>query len=259
MPTQQKVSSLYAFLAPLAVFVGGLVLWWVLYALHKLPPVVFPSPTDVWHGFVEEIRAHRLWQDIVISLWRIAVGFSLAVALGIPMGLWLGHSLRVRVALLPIINFFRNLSPLAWIGFAITWFGVGDAPAVFLIFLAVFFPLAVAVASAVCAIPDVYFRVAQDFGIRGLRRITLITLPAITPQLITALRVTLGIAWVVIVAAEMVGTRSGLGFAIYDDRNALRSDLLVVHMVVIGIIGVLMDKFVLLLTKAPSVQWGYRA
>lgn len=258
MRHQSKPSIVFAIFAPIVLFLCAFGLWWALCDLHKLPATVFPTPKDVWHGFKEELHSQRLWQDIIVSLWRVAAGFSLAVALGIPMGLWLGHSPWVRTALLPIINFFRNLSPLAWIGFAITWFGVGDPPAIFLIFLSVFFPMAVAVSSAVAAIPEVYFRVAHDFGIRGLRRITLVTLPAITPQLITALRVTLGIAWVVLVAAEMVGTRSGLGFAIYDDRNALRQDLLVVHMVVIGLIGVFMDKFVMLLSKAPSVQWGYR-
>src|SRR5213592_4758928 len=107
----------------------------------------------------------------------------LAVVLGVPVGLWLGHHVRSRFALLPGINFFRSLSPLAWIPFAILWFGIGDPPAIFNIFMASFFPLALATTSAVAAIPSVYFRVAEDYGIRGSEMLRRITLPAILPEL----------------------------------------------------------------------------
>ena len=96
----------------------------------------------------------------------------IAVVLGIPMGLWLGQKLAARLAFLPIINFFRNLSPLAWMPFAILWFGVGDSAAIFLIFLAAFFPVALATMAAVANIPAVYFRVAQNYGLRGSEKLT---------------------------------------------------------------------------------------
>ena len=158
---------------------------------------------------------------------------------------------------MPADNFFRNLSPLAWIPFAILWFGVGDAPTSFLIFLATVFPIALATVAAVAGIPSVYFRVARDYGLTGSRLLTEVMLPAIMPQVITALRVTAGLAWVVVVAAEMIAGRDGLGFAVWDARNGLRMDLLVVAMVAIGLIGIAIDRLLVRLTRVPSVRWGY--
>ncbi len=156
-----------------------------------------------------------------------------------------------------LINFFRSLSPLAWIPFAILWFGIGDLPTVFLIFMASFFPLVLATVAAVANIPSVYFRVAGDYGFSGTEVLTKVTLPAVAPQVITSLRVTAGLAWLVVVAAEMIAGRAGLGFAIWDARNGLRMDLLVCGMIVIGVIGIVIDRILLQLTKIPSVRWGY--
>src|SRR5579862_159886 len=243
--------------APFLVAAAALLLWQALCTLHLLPHAMFPTPHDVVLGFEEEIRAGRLFNDLIASLWRVAIGFGLAVLLAVPFGLWIGSSMRARQALMPAINFMRSLSPIAWLGFAVVWFGLGDRPAIFLIFLSVFFPLAVTVGSAVATIPAVYFRVARDYGIEGRELLARVVLPAIMPQLITALRVAIGVSWVVLVAAEMVAGRDGLGYAIQDDRNGLRQDLLVVHMIVIGLVGIVLDRLLLRLTRVPSVRWGY--
>lgn len=225
--------------------------------LALVPPAVFPSPARVLAGFAEEIRTGRLFNDIVVSLFRVGMGFFAAVLIGIPLGLLLGLHPRLRRSLNPAINFFRSLSPLAWIPFAILWFGIGDLPAIFLIFLASVFPLTMATMVAVCGIPSVYFRVAYEHRLAGWEMMRRVTLPAVLPELITALRVTVGLAWLVVVAAEMVAGRDGLGFAIMDARNGLRTDLVVVGMVVIGTIGVVLDRLLTGLTQVPSVRWGY--
>jgi len=244
-------------LLPVAVVLSLLLVWYVLSLKGVFPPSMFPTPLEVWQGFGEEWRAGRILRDVGASLFRVTTGFGLAVVLGLPLGLVLGRNGAARGALLPGVNFFRNLSPLAWIGFAILWFGIGHKAAIFLIFLATFFPLVLATTAAVAGIPAVYFRVGQDFGFRGMKLLTQITLPAIMPQLITALRVTVGIGWVVVVAAEMTGAQEGLGYAIWDARNGLRPDLLVVEMIVIGTIGVLLDWLLVRLTRIRSVRWGY--
>jgi len=243
----------------LAILVAAtaLVLWQILSHLKVFPPSVVPSPAEVLQTLGEELASGRLFDDIIASLFRVGVGFGLAVALGVPAGLWLGLQPVARAAFLPGINFFRSLSPLAWIPFAILWFGIGDKPAMFLIFMACFFPLVLATLSAVANIPAVYFRVAQDFGLRGSALLWEVTLPAVMPQLITALRVTAGLAWLVVVAAEMIAGRDGLGFLIWDARNGLRMELLVAGMVVIGAIGMLLDRVLLRLTHLPQVRWGY--
>ena len=244
-------------LLPIGVTIGAILLWAALSYLRVFPESAFPSPLAVARGFAEEVRNGRLFNDIVASLFRVTTGFALAVALGLPLGLILGRGSRARAALLPAVNFFRNLSPLAWIPFAILWFGIGDIPSIFLIFMASFFPVVIATIAAVASIPSVYFRVAEDYHFSRTELLTHVTLPSIAPEVITALRVTAGLAWVVVVAAEMIAGRDGLGFAIWDARNGLRMDLLVAGMIVIGMIGVMIDRLLVQLTKIPSVRWGY--
>jgi NitT/TauT family transport system permease protein len=255
---------------PVALLVGAVAVWQGAYSLHRYPDSIFPSPQAVLLGFGQEIRSGRFAEDLVASLYRVAIGFLLAVVLGVPLGLWLGHHLRGRqartgggktpgwgAALLPYVNFFRFLSPLAWIPFAIIWFGIGDSPAIFIIFQASFFLIVLATTAAVANIPAVYFQVARDYGLKGTELLTRVTLPAIMPQVITALRVAAGVAWLVVVAAEMIGVKEGLGFAIWDARNGLRNDLLVCAMISLGLIGIALDRLLLLLTRMPSVRWGY--
>ncbi|GAB4453290.1 MAG: ABC transporter permease [Armatimonadaceae bacterium] len=231
---------------------------WALLAVAKVfPPSAFPSPWEVVRTFGGEVRSGTLFNDIVASLFRVSVGFLLSAAIGIPLGLWMGLYEPVRSGLLPLLNYLRALSPLAWIPFAILWFGVGDSSAIFLICMAAVFPLALATLAGVANIPRVYFRASRDYGLTGRKLLTEVTLPAILPQIITALRVVAGLCWLVVVAAEMIAGRDGLGYLIWDARNGLRMDRLVVGMIVIGVLGVLIDRVLLQLTRLPSVRWGY--
>jgi len=246
--------------APFLALAGPILLvlvWAAVASLGVFPESLFPTPLAVARAFVQEWRSGRLVEDSIASLFRVSAGFLLAVALGVPLGLLLGHSARVRAALLPLVNFFRSLSPLAWIPFAILWLGIGDPPAIFLIFMAAFFPVVLSPGAAVASIPSVYFRVARDLGIEGAGLLREVTLPAIAPQVITTLRVTAGLSWLVVVAAEMIAGRDGLGFAVWDARNGLRIDLLAASMVVIGLIGVALDRLLVRLSPIPSVRWGY--
>jgi NitT/TauT family transport system permease protein len=234
-----------------------LTLWSVLSLTAILPPTIVPSPFIVANSFFLELNSGRLIEDLIASLFRITTGYALAVITGIPMGLWLGLNPTRQAAILPFVNFFRNLSPLTWIPFAILWFGIGDLPAIFLIFMTAFFPLVLATVAAVASIPATYFRVANEYKLNSREILLQITLPAIQPQIITALRMTAGLSWLVLVAAEMIAGRDGLGYAVWDARNGLRIDLLIVQMLVIGTMGIVIDKILLRLTKNPRVQWSY--
>jgi len=242
---------------PVVVLLGALLVWYLVAYFDLFPAYALPSPGAVFKSFQEELETGRLANDIVASLWRVAVGFVTSVILGVPVGLWLGQHLHARNAFVPMLNFFRFLSPLAWIPFAILWFHIGDKPAVFLIFMATFFPLALATMAAVASIPTIYFRVAKDYHYKGIDLLTKVTFPAVLPQIITALRVSYGIAWVVIVAAEMVGCQDGLGYGIWEARNGLRLDAAVCYMIVIGLLGMGIDRLLAQLTKLPGVRWGY--
>jgi NitT/TauT family transport system permease protein len=232
-------------------------IWYLVCRFHLAPTYDIPSPYAAWLAGVDEIRAGRLLNDVVASLFRVAVAFTASAVLGIPFGLWLGQHAGARRAFVPLLNFFRALSPLSWIPFAILWFHIGDKPAIFLIFMSTFFPIALATMAAVANIPSIYFRVARDYNYTGWELLTKVTFPAVLPQIITSLRVAFGISWVVIVAAEMVGCQDGLGYAIWDARNGLRLDIAVCYMVVIGVLGMGFDRLLAQLSKLPNVRWGY--
>jgi NitT/TauT family transport system permease protein len=218
---------------------------------------LFPSLQETVRGGVEIARTGELLRHVVASLYRVALGFLLSAGVGIPLGLILGRSTVLRSAFLPAVNFLRNLSPIAWIPFAILWIGIGDNSVIFLIFMAATFPIALTTLAAVGSIPSVYFRVASEYGLTPAQTLTKVTLPAILPQVLIGLRVAVGLSWVVMVAAEMIAGKDGLGYLIHDARNNLRTDLLVVAMALIGLIGVGLDRLLTGLTKLPSVRWGY--
>jgi len=217
---------------------------------------VFPRPLAVLISLGELIADGTLLKHSVASLFRVTAGFYLAMILGIPLGILLGRLNPVKLLLNPIIHFLRPISPLAWIPLAMLWFGIGDKPAVFLIFLSSFFPLAVSTTIAVSTINPVYFQVASNFNFSRPEVVTKIVIPAIIPEVVTALRLTITIAWLVVVAAEMIAVQSGLGYLILDSRNALRMDYVMDGMIIIGIIGLLLDCIMKRFGRIESAFWG---
>ena len=219
---------------------------------------LFPTPGMVLRGILELAEKGLLLKYIVASLFRVTWGFTLAVLLGVPFGLVLGWYVRAFQAFNPLIQIFRPISPIAWIPVAILWFGVSDAAPIFLIFLASVFPIVVATVAAVQNMQPVYLRAAQNFGLRRWELFHRVIFRASLPQIITGLRIALGIAWLVVVAAEMIAVNSGLGYLIIDARNAgKRYDLVVAGMVMIGIIGLVLDLLIRRLEKLDAVRWGY--
>ncbi len=219
---------------------------------------IFPTPLEVLRGLGELARQGLLLKYIVASLFRVSWGFGLAVLIGVPLGLVLGWFRPAFAALNPFIQILRPISPIAWIPVAILWFGVKDTAPVFLIFLASVFPITVSAMAAVQNMQQVYLRAAQNFGLSGFPLFRRVIFPAALPQVITGIRIALGVAWLVVVAAEMIAVNSGLGYLIIDARNAgKRYDLVVAGMVMIGLIGLILDWLVRSLEKFDEVRWGY--
>jgi NitT/TauT family transport system permease protein len=239
---------------PLGVVALLIGVWWGTAARSP----IFPTPLAVLVGIVELARSGALVRDILHSLSRVAVGYGLALCLAVPLGSLMGWYTRVFQAFNPLIQLLRPISPIAWIPLAILWFGVGDASPVFLIFLSSFFPVVVATTSGVHLVERQYVRAAQNFEVAGLRLFRSVVFPAALPQIITGMRVGLGVAWLVVVAAEMVAINSGLGYLIIDARNAgSRYDLVVAGMVVIGLVGFLLDLLMRRLESLELVRWRY--
>jgi ABC-type nitrate/sulfonate/bicarbonate transport system, permease component len=243
-------------LLPLGVAAIALVAWHC--GVRLLRSDLFPTPLDVVRGIVELAQAGLLLKYIVASLFRVTWGFGLAVLIGVPLGLVLGWYSRFYAALNPLLQILRPISPIAWIPLAILWFGVTDAAPIFLIFLASVFPITVASCAAVHNMQPVYVRAARNFGLGTVALFRQVIFRACLPQILTGLRIALGIAWLVVVAAEMIAVNSGLGYLIIDARNAgKRYDLVVAGMVLIGLIGLGLDYLVRQLEKFDEVRWGY--
>lgn len=242
---------------PYSGFIIIILFWQAMLTLKFMTGATIPSPVQVCKGMCELLLDGRLIDYSIASLYRVTIGWFLAVFTAIPLGLALGWNKTLQHITNPMLQFLRPISPLAWIPLALLWFGIGDPPAIFLIFLASFFPLMVAAIGAVNGINLLYVRAANNFGIKGVKMMVTIVFPASLPSIIVSLRISLGIAWLVVVAAEMIAVKSGLGYLIIDARNALRMDWVIDGMIVIGVIGIILDKSIRKLERLKSLRWGY--
>ena len=250
-------SPLFMKLALPLIVAGALLGAWHL-AVRLSGSSLFPTPLDVVRGIIELGRKGLLLKYVVASLFRVTVGFGLAVIVGVPAGLMLGWFSTLFFAFNPLIQVLRPISPIAWIPLAILWFGVDDRAPIFLIFLASVFPISVSAMAAVRNIQPVYVRAARNFGLGRFELFRRVIIPATLPQVITGIRIALGVAWLVVVAAEMIAVNSGLGYLIIDARNAgKRYDLVVAGMMLIGLIGLVLDLLVRRLERFDEVRWGY--
>ena len=250
------LSKLKKIVPPIALFAVLIWVWHSILAGNK--SAILPTPWEVVTGTKELIADGTLWTHIGASLMRVGVGFGLAIAVAIPIGLVMGLNPFVYLTLNPLFQVLRPISPIAWIPLAILWFGVGNSSPIFLIFIASVYPMIVQTAAAVHTIEQRYRRAAANLGFSRAKLLRLVIIPAILPQLIVGMRISLGVAWLVVVAAEMIALRSGLGYLIMDSRNAgNRYDLVVAAMIIIGFIGLLLDGFMRLLENLKSVRWRY--
>jgi NitT/TauT family transport system permease protein len=242
---------------PAATVIAILIaMWWLVIVMSH--SAIFPTPWQVVTGTLELARDGTLWSDIGASLMRVGVGFLLAVSIAVPLGLWMGWVKGAYSTLNPIFQILRPISPIAWIPIAILWFGVGDASPIFLIFMSSVFPMVVQTTAGVHTIERRYLRAAENFGVSRYTLFSRVIIPAVLPQIIVGMRIGLGVAWLVVVAAEMIALRSGLGYLIIDSRNAgNRYDLVIGGMVIIGLIGLSLDGAMRLMEGLRLVKWRY--
>jgi NitT/TauT family transport system permease protein len=240
----------------LLVFAALVAAWWVTVAATE--SLIFPTPGAVIAGAWQLALDGTLFEHIGASLFRVAAGYGLAVLVAVPLGLWMGWVHGAHITFNPLVQILRPISPIAWIPIAILWFGVGNASPIFLIFISSVFPMVLQTANGVHGIEKRYLRAAENFGVSRRQLFSQVVIPAAMPQIVVGMRVGLGVAWLVVVAAEMIALNSGLGYLIIDSRNAgNRYDLVIAGMVVIGIIGLVLDGLMRLLETHRSVRWRY--
>ena len=243
-------------LPAVAVIAALIATWWLV--VVKTESAIFPTPLAVLAGARELVEDGTLWDHIGASLMRVGIGFAMAVVIAVPLGLWMGWVRGAYITLNPLFQMLRPISPIAWIPIAILWFGVGDASPIYLIFISSVFPMIVQTTVGVHTIDKRYLRAAENFGVSRATLFRQVVIPAVLPQVLVGMRIGLGVAWLVVVAAEMIALRSGLGYMIMDSRNAgNRYDLVIAGMIIIGVIGLSLDSSMRRLERIRWVRWRY--
>ena len=203
--------------------------------------VMLPPPTAVISAASDLIGRGVLFTHIFDSLYRVVLAVGVATLLGVPLGLAMGWSRRIRAVVDPLIEFIRPIPPLAWIPLSILWFGIGDVQIVYIIFLAAFFPVVLNSLAGARDVDTYLLRAGLSLGARRWTLFLTVVLPAALPQIFTGIRVGLGIGWMALVAGELVAAPSGLGYMINNARTLFRSDYILLGMVLIGILGLALD------------------
>ncbi len=211
-----------------------------LFVLDETTRALLPPPTTVAAAAWELLVSGDLPRHLFDSLRRESVAFVWALS-AVPLGVAMGWWSRVNDQLDPLVEVLRPIPPLAWIPLSILWFGVGDTQNQFIIFLGIFFPILLNTITGVRGVEPNLVRAARCLGADEAAILRRVVLRAALPQIITGIRIGLGVGWMALVAAELVGANSGLGFMINDARTLLRTDIVIVGMVAIGLVGLLLD------------------
>jgi NitT/TauT family transport system permease protein len=230
-------------LPSLAAVTGTVAVWWLITGVLGSGRTMLSqfAPQHAVSAIVTLYRRGVLLDDMATSLRRLLVGLLIAGVLGIVIGLAVGVSRSLESGSRPVFQFLRMISPLAWAPVAIGLFGIGDQPVVFLVAAAAVWPVVLNTAQGVRGIDSGFLLVARSLGANRIELLTSIVLPAVRPHLLTGLRLALGIGWVVLVPAEMLGVTSGLGYEILNSRDQLAYDQVMGLILVIGLLGFLLD------------------
>lgn len=223
-----------------------LAIWWAVTALQLISPLFLPSPWQVLQklltiagpqGFMDA----TLWQHLVASLTRIAIALVLAAIVGVPVGIAMGLSPTVRGILDPLIELYRPVPPLAWLPLVIIWFGIGETPKILLIYLAIFAPVVMSTLAGVKSAQQVRVRAAQSLGASRAQVLWLVIRPGALPEILTGLRIGLGVGWSTLVAAELIAATRGLGFMVQSAGEFLATDVVLAGIAVIAIIAFVLE------------------
>lgn len=249
----KKILSLKNVIVSLAALI---LIWQLAFHFSSYSSALFPSPKMAFDALIEMIKNGTLLENIKTSMLRFAAGYISSVVIAVLLGLILGRLPKIFQYVNPAVQLLRPILPTAWMPFIVLLFGIGDVPAIVIIFIAAFFPVLLSTVSAVGSIDPIYLKVSRNFGIKQPSLTWKVIFPAAFPQIANGIHLALGTAWIFLVAGEMVGAQSGLGYQIIDARNNIRADILLATIVVIGVIGILLDGLLKLAEKFILRSWG---
>lgn len=222
-----------------------LLLWWIGGVVVASNPDTSAfadfAPEPAFARFIELIETGEAWNMTAPSLWRVGWGLFWAIAIGVPVGILIGRIAALRTLTNLPFQFLRMISPLSWMPIAVMAFATWEGAIIFLIAVAAIWPVLFATAAGVRRIDPAWFKVSRNLGARPFHTVTVVILPAISQDVLTGIRLALGVSWIVLVPAEYLGVTSGLGYAINDARDTLEYDRLAATVLMIGIIGFLLD------------------
>ena len=253
-----KQQSLRDFATGSAVPVAIIALWQASAMLGWVNPQVLPSPLAVVQKWIEYLLpltvydpaagswlswalSGELLGDTFSSMYRVIVGFAVGAGLALPLGLLMGSSKRMYAWFNPLMQVLRPIPPIAYIPLAILWFGLGNAPAVFLIALGAFFPVLVNTIAGVRQVDGIYIRAARNLGVSQRTMFVRVMLPAAVPYILSGVRIGIGTAFIVVIVSEMIAVNNGLGFRILEAREYFWSDKIIAGMISIGMLGLIID------------------
>lgn len=236
-----------------------LIIWQFVAMVTDIERALLPTPVMVFQAMVSMFTDGTLLEHLSVSLGRFTVGYGTAAISAVLLGLILGRMQKVWQIADPIVQLLRPVAPVAWTPFIVLWFGIGNAPAIVIIFIAAFFPILLTTVSGVKNVDATYLKLASNLEIKQPQLMTKIIFPAAFPAIASGLHIGIGTAWIFLVSGEMVGAQSGLGYLIVDARNLLRLDLVLAGIIIIGVCGLLLDKGVRLLERWIEKQWGMTA
>ena len=238
-----------------------LLLWYLSTSLKWVSPLFLPSPAAVWSAFIEILqngyKGNSLLFHIYQSMYRLVVALVLAMVTAIPLGMLCGFSKPVRAALDPLIEFYRPLPPLAYYTLLVIWLGIENPSKIALLYLAAFAPLFLAVVSGVQRISIDRINGARSLGASGWQLFFYIVFPSCLPEIFTGLRTAIGVAYSTLVAAEMVAAVSGIGWMVLDASKFLRSDVIFVGIIIMGVIAVAIDAGIRWVQKSQMPWIGH--
>jgi NitT/TauT family transport system permease protein/taurine transport system permease protein len=244
--------------ATVIALICALALWQLVSVLQIFPPIALPPPKAVWKALVllllHEYGGHSLYDDIWISAVRIALGFAGAVILGVPIGLGMARNALIFRIVDPFLQFVRPVPPLAYIPLLVVWFGIGELPKVLLILVGTVPVIIIGTISGVKGTPALRLSVARTLGASETQIFRYVILPSALPEIFTAMRVGIGVAWTCLVAAELIAADQGLGWLVQYAGQALQVAIVIVGIVVIGILGYGME-LLIRLAERRAVPW----
>ncbi len=221
----------------------------------RLMSLFLPSPVQVAGTFGELISSGELWRHVGVSIYRVAVGFLIAAAIGIPLGAAMARYRRVYDFFEPVLRLFQPIPGVAWVPLAIIWFGLGDRAAIFIIVVGSVFPILLNTIQGLRDVDSVLVKAALTAGAQHWHVLTKVIVPSVIPYLVTGFRLGVGFAWRVVLAAEMVGVPSGLGYMLTLGRGVGRTDITLVTMVTLGVIMFLTEQLFFIPLEGRTLRW----